>query len=263
MHLCSLHSTLEIPLDDDAWPDRFSPEWIARKKQEYVNAGMLREFKQEFELILTDRDTQLFNMDKVKFEYEIPTGVTWFMTCDLAFSEKSAADYSALIVNGIDSKGNWHIYPVQGRWKPSETAGKIFELVNQFNILEVSIEQGSSFIAVREHLDMLMIDYQTFFNISELKHGGKSKISRISALEPVVNMNKLNIIDIEGETSSEELVEQMELTDRMACMASHDDLLDALAYQVQMNLYYDNSSLPTREDYEKVFKRDKTKRDYL
>jgi len=263
LHLCSLHSVIEIPLTDTAWPDRFSPTWIENKKQEYIDAGMLREYKQEFELILTDKDTQLFDMNKVRFEYEIPQNVSWFMTCDLAFSEKDAADYSALIVNGIDRDGNWHIYPVQGRWKPSETAGKIFELVNKFNVIEVGVEGGSSYIAVREHLDQLMMDYQSFFNISELKHGGKSKISRISALEPVVNLNKLSIIDITDETSSESLVEQMELTDGNACMASHDDLLDSLAYQVQMNLYYDNSSLPTREDYNKVFKKDKTKRDYL
>ena len=41
MHLCGLHETIEIPLTDGVWRDRFSDEWIASKKSEYSNAGML------------------------------------------------------------------------------------------------------------------------------------------------------------------------------------------------------------------------------
>jgi len=250
MHLCSLHNTIEIPLTDTAWPDRFTPEWIERKKNEYKAAGMLREYKQEFELVLTDSETQLFDMSKVKFvsESDIPTDLTWFMTCDLAFSEKSSADFSALICNGVDTDGNWFILPTQGRWKPSETANKIFELVSRFHILDVGIEAGASMIAVKEHLEQLQLDYQSYFNIIELKHGGRSKISRISALEPVVNAGRLNIID--NGDDAESLTEQMELTDSHSVMSSHDDLVDSLAYMVQMDLYSAESREFSREDYE-------------
>ncbi len=234
MKLCSLHPTVEFPLTNRSWPDRFTPKWIADKKQEYSDAGMLREYKQEFELILTDSETRLFDMKKIHYIDEMPQDVVCFLTCDLAFSEKTGADFSALVVNGVDSEGRWFIYPVQGRWKPSETAGEIFKLVSQFDILDVGIEQGGSYIAVKEHLDQLMLDYQSYFNVIELKHGGKSKISRISALQPVIASNRLTIIDT-GE-AGEALVEQLELTDATACMASHDDLLDALAYMTQMNL---------------------------
>jgi len=252
--LCRNFGSFNIPISETSFPDRFTPEYIERKKSQYMKLGQMRDWKREMELILTDDESKLFDMNKVRFEYEIPSGLTWFMTCDLAFSENDSADYSALICNGIDSNGNWHIYPIQGKWKPSETAGKIFELVSKFNILEVGIEQGSSFIAVKEHLDNLMLDYQTFFSVSELKHGGRSKISRISALEPVVSLNKLVIIDIDGETDSEDLVEQMELTDSNSCMAVHDDLLDSLSYQIMMELYHDGGQLPTREHYESRFR---------
>lgn len=250
MHLCSLHPTIEIPLTKGVWPDRFSDEWIDAKLSEYKAAGMLREYKQEFELLLTDAESRLFDMSKVTFidENDIPDDLTWFMSCDLAFSERDSADYSALICNGIDNNGRWHVFPTQGRWRPSETASKIFELVSRFHILDVGIEQGSSYLAVKEHLDKLMLDYQSYFNVIELKHGSKSKISRISALEPIVNSKRLHIID--NGQDAESLVEQMELTDSMACMASHDDLLDATAYQVQMRLYHTHSREYSREDYE-------------
>ncbi len=230
MHLCSLHETIEIPLADGVWNDRFSPEWISDKKAEYERAGMLRQYKQEFELILTDSESRLFNMDKVRFigEGDVPPGLTYSICVDAAISQESSADYSAIVVNGVDDQGRWYIYPVQGRYKPSELANKIFEMVDRFEVLDVGIEQGATYLAVKEHLDQLMLDYHSYFNLIELKHQGKAKISRIKSLEPLVNASRLTIID--NGKDAESLIEQMELTDLEACMASHDDLLDALAY---------------------------------
>ena len=250
MTLCNNFGSFKIPLTDSSFPDRFTTEYITKQKDKYIRLGQLRDYKREFELVLTDSETQLFDMNKVKFvsEADMPTDLTWFMSCDLAFSEKESADQSALICNGIDSDGNWYIFATAGRWKPSETASKIFELVNRWSILDVGVEQGSSLIAVKEHLEQMMLDYQNFFNVIELKHGGKSKISRISALEPVVNMNKLYIVD--NGDYAEDLVEQMELTDSSGCKATHDDLIDALAYMVQMDTYFnDDSRVHTRDDY--------------
>lgn len=234
MHLCSLHATLQIPLNDEAWPDRFSPEWIENKKKEYAAAGMARAWKQEFELVLADDETRLFDMSKVQFitEDEIPDELTWTLTADLAISKDAAADYSAFTAIGIDAQGRWYVYAHQGHYKPSESAGKILELVNRFEVLDVGIEQGATYLAVIEHLESMMLQYQNWFSVVELKHGGNSKHSRIKSLEPVVNAGLIHIIDNGG--GSESLVEQMELTDMENTNSSHDDLIDALAYQVQM-----------------------------
>ncbi len=234
MTLCNNFGSFKIPLSNSSFPDRFNADWIAKKKGQYEKLGQLRDWKREFELVLTDEETQLFDMSKVRFVEEMPDDVVCFLSCDLAFSEKEAADYSALVVNGVDRQGRWYIYPVRGRWKPSETATQIFTLVDRFEIINVGIEQGSSYIAVKEHLDKQMLDTQTYFNIIELKHGGKSKISRISTLEPVINSNRLHVID--NGDAAEALTEELELCDSFACNAAHDDLCDALAYQTMMNL---------------------------
>jgi hypothetical protein len=248
MKLCSLHPTVEFPLTDTAWPDRFTPEWIETKKREYSDAGMLREFKQEYSLVLTDDETKLFDTSKLQFIDSVPDGVNWYLSCDLAFSDKDTADYSALAAVGIDSSGMFYCYPVQGRWKPSDVAGKIWQLVQQFNILDVGIETGPSFITVEEYLLEMMNDYGNYFNLIELKHQGKSKHSRISRLEPLINSRRLTLIDMPG-LCTEELVEQMELTDRVACMAEHDDILDALAYMLDLEMHYYDKGEITRDDY--------------
>ncbi len=241
--LATNNPTLSIPLDEYVWTDRFSKSYIDKLKEEYKAVGMLREYKREFELIYTDAESRLFDMSKVHTVDKMPRGIDCYLTCDLAISEKSSADYSALTVIGVDEDGIWYVYPVQGRWKPSETASQIFKLVNQFSILEVAIEQGMTYLAVREHIDQLMLDYQNYFNVSELKHGGNSKISRIKSLEPIVNANRFRIVD--NGRDAESLVEQMELVDMTSIMSQHDDLIDSVAYACQLvpNTY--TSSLPS------------------
>ncbi len=253
--LAKNNPTLEIPLTLDAWPDRFSENWITRTKQEYTEAGTLRLYKQEFELILADSENQLFDMQKIRFidESNIPNDLTWFMFCDLAFSEKESADYSALVCVGLDKMGRWYVYPHQGRWKPSETAQQIVDLVNRFHILDVHIEGGSSYMAVVEHLEALRLQYEDYFNIIEMSHLGKSKLSRISALEPVVNVDKLIVID--NGDSAEQLIDQMQFTTIGGCVAKHDDLLDALSMGVRARMYYTGERVRValdREDYEEA-----------
>ena len=236
MHLCSLHPTIEIPLTDGVWLDRFSDEWIANKKDEYQRAGMLREYKQEFELVLADSETQLFDMNKVKFidVADVPKGLTWFITLDGAFSEKDSADYSAFIALGIDHNGHWYAAPYQMRAKPQEVIAKLFELVSKYNVLEVGIEKGSFKLSMEKEIEDKQFDYQAYFHVNELSVSG-SKISRIKALAPIVNSGRLTIIDTG--LDAEVLTEQMELTDDVSCSATHDDLLDALSQQIQMPLY--------------------------
>ncbi len=252
--LCDSFGCYKIPLSPESFPDRFTEDYINRRKSQYEKLGQLRSWKREMELVLADDESRLFDMSKVVYVDSMPEDVTCYMTCDLAFSEKTSADYSAIVVNGVDKDGNWYIYPVRGRWKPSKTASVIMELKDQFNVLDVGIEGGSSYIAVREHLDSAMLEYQSWFNVNELKHGGNSKFSRVASLEPVVNSGRLHIVD-NGE-DAEALVEEMELTDNVSINSEHDDLIDALAYQVLMPLFYDDKPVVTRADYEYMHRPD-------
>ena len=234
MVLCENFGSFKIPLSDTSFPDRFTPSYISKKKSQYEKLGRLRDWKREFELVLADSETQLFDMKRITYitEEEIPDDLTWYLTADLAISQRSGADYSAFTCIGISPMGMWYVYPHQGHYKPSESANKIFELVNRFEVLNVGCEQGATYLAMEEHLDALMADYQNFFYVDELKHGGVEKHSRVKSLEPIINSGRLCIID-NGE-DSEALVEQLELTDMESINSAHDDLIDALAYGTRM-----------------------------
>ena len=248
MHLCSLHSTIEIPLTDDAWPDRFSPEWIARKRAEYSDAGMLQAFKQEFELVLTDSETQVFDIQKIKTcdQEDVPTGLTYYLTLDGAFSEKESADYSAFAVLGIDPMGRWYVFPHYLRSRPNDVIDRLFQLTGEFGVDKVGIEKGAFLLSMEYDVQQKMAEYQQFFQVVPLATTG-SKLSRIKALAPLISQGLLTIVDT-GE-AAELLMEQLQLTSNDGVMASHDDHLDAMAQLLQLRPIWMESSEYTREDY--------------
>lgn len=248
MKLCEMNDTLEVPLESGVWSDRFSDEWIDRKREEYKNAGMLREYKQEFELVLSDDETRIFDTKKINTVDvdDVPKGLTWFCTLDGAFSESESADYSAFTVVGLDQQGRWYVVPVAMRGGTDKVADKLFELQAQYGFNEVGIEKGSFRLAIQSDLEERMFNYQQYFTVNELNTTG-SKISRIKALSPVINSGRMTVVDT-GE-DAEMLMEQIELTDNMMVMSKHDDIIDALCQMLQMPMYYSESYEPTREDY--------------
>jgi hypothetical protein len=246
MHLCSLHPAIEIPLEKGVWPDRFTDEWIDNKKREYAAAGMLREYKQEFELVLTDAETRIFDIDRIQTVDTVPEGLTWFCTLDGAFSEKDSADYSAFAVVGVDDMGRWYVAPYGLKSNPMAVVDKLFELQSRYGFQDCGIEKGAFRLSIQNEVDRRMGEYQQWFSVSELSTSG-SKISRIKALAPIINSGRLTIIDT-GE-DAELLMEQITMTDNMAVLSTHDDHIDALCQMVQMNTYYNEPYTYTREDY--------------
>jgi predicted phage terminase large subunit-like protein len=209
---------------------------------------MLREYKQEFELVLTDDETRLFNLDKVQTieEYQLPDNLTYYCALDGAFSEKDSADYSAFAVVGIDKEGRWYLLPYVLRTSVDKVVNKLFELYDNYGFNDLGIEKGSFRLAIQRDIEKRQLDLQKWFNVTELSTTG-SKISRIKALTPVINSGLLTIVDT-GE-GAEMLFEQIALTDNTAVMSSHDDILDATAQLLQMNLYYNDNPPVTRDDY--------------
>jgi len=252
MLLCNNYGSLNIPIHHDMksnWKDRFSDEWIKSKKDEYKNNGMIREWKQEYELILTDDESRIFDVSKIKTIDESSIDAndfTWFITLDGAFSEKDSADYSAFIVNGIDRLGNWFIYPFQMRGVPQNVVDKLFELVQKFNVNIVGIEKGQFLLSMKRDIETKQLDYQQYFSVEELSTSG-SKLARIKALSSVINSGLVTIIDT-GEPA-ETLIEQISLVDNISINSTHDDLVDALAQQLQLQHYFSQSEPTDYSDY--------------
>jgi len=247
--LSSKNPTIEVPLEYGVWEDRFPNNYIDKLKSEYKDAGMLSEYKREYELVMVDAENAVFDIKKIKTidEAMLKKDMTYFCTLDGAFSERDAADYSAFTVLGIDSDGLWYVWSYAMKAAPQEVIGKLFELHSRFGFNEIGIEKGQFLLSMKTEIDKLQVDYQQYFNVKELSTSG-SKIARIKALAPVINGGRVTIVDTGKD--AELLVEQIELTSNEACVATHDDHIDSMCQLVQMDLYYseDSNKVPTRAE---------------
>jgi len=246
--LCDNNPVIDIPLTDTAWPDRFTPEWIAKTRQEYIDAGVLSEWKREMELVITDRENQVFETAKIKFigVEDLPEDLVYFMTVDGAFSERETADVSAITVLGVDSFQNWYAIPYGLKAAPNKVGDKVLELAAQYNVDNVGIEKGSFKLAIGPHLEEMMPAYQVWFTIHDLNTAG-SKLSRIKALSGVINTGRLTIVDVGDD--SEELTDQIELTTHEGVMSTHDDFVDSLCQALQLDTTWYPQRKLSREDY--------------
>ncbi len=260
MHLCRQHPTIDVSIAtfdigsdgvetiDSNWPDRFSNEWIRRKKKQYSDAGMLPSWKQEMELILVDDETNVFDINRINMidEDSIPDDLTFYSTLDGAFSEKDASDYSAFTVLGIDKEHRWYVWTYAMKANPQEVISKLFELQAKFGFNAVGIEKGQFLLSMKVEVERLQLDYQQWFSVEELSTSG-SKLSRIKALAPVVNSGRMSMIDTG--VDSERLMDQFKLTDHIGCKSATDDQIDSCCQLLQMDTTWTGSHKFVREDY--------------
>lgn len=238
-HLGDLHGWIakELPdqfniqvhsvfLDDDQdkgviFPTRFSEEVIAniRKAQgsykfscQYRNKPVSSEnakFKQE------------------DFRYYVPAEIetkTLFttMTVDRAYSLAGTADSTGITIKSQDLDGNWYIRYARGvKMSEGDIISHLFDLKNHFKVDRVGIEQKAFKYTLQPVLEQEMRRREDFFTVVELKDL-HSKIQRIEGLVPLFESHTVYFL----------AQEMLDLEDQLTGfpMASHDDIIDSLAY---------------------------------
>ena len=235
-------SKIEIPIIDDeghsVWQDRFPLGEIDNIKQSYKEQGLITSFYQEYLLKIISTEDAVFKSEYFRYASfsNLPKDLYFYITVDLAISTSNNADKTAFIVNGVDSANNWHIVKTRAlRINPSEQIKNLFELAKwcyDFNkkIPKIAVEMVSyqkSFKDIYEKELNSRPDLQRILPVlTELKPDGK-KERRISSLEPLFVRRKIifyrggSIEDLENELLS-------------FPKSKHDDLSDALAYQLQI-----------------------------
>ncbi|RLA62046.1 MAG: hypothetical protein DRQ78_08290, partial [Epsilonproteobacteria bacterium] len=250
MTLVAAFGSHRIPLSNTSFPDRFTPEFIARKKAQYEKLGQMSDWRREMELVITSSEDRVFESEKIKFISidDLPDDLVFFMTVDGAFSEKETADVSAITVLGVDSFQNWYAIPYGLKAAPNKVGDKVLELAAKYNVDNVGIEKGSFKLAIGPHLEETMPAYQVWFTIHDLNTSG-SKLSRIKALSGVINTGRLTIVDTGDD--AEELTDQIELTTHEGVMSTHDDFIDSLCQAMQLDTTWYPQRTYNREDYKR------------
>jgi len=238
----------EFPPDDwnnlvTSWEDRFTKEYVRSVYEDLKDKGRERSFYQEYMLEVTPKDDLLFNLDNINY-YNIDDikdklrKMNYYISVDLAVSEKSYADYTAISVVGIDSNRNWYLVDgFFGRIKPDKTIDKIFEFVDRWNPSAVVLEKVAFQLSMKTFIYNEMNRRGKYFNLQMVSRT-KAKLSVIKALQPIVELGKLWLPKTHIKDFVNELKHEMELITNESILAKHDDLVDSISQLTLIDISY-------------------------
>ena len=210
------------------WPEHMSLEDLEKLKREFIENGYAYLFYQEYQNDPVSDENRKFKIEKFRYyeEKELLTkNLRCFITIDRAYSKEKTADSTGIIINRVDRDNNWYIISEKFKGTESELIDKIFDLKNYFKPIKIAIEQKAFEYTIKPSLKEAMQKRNSFFSVEELKDGGTAKNRRIEGLLPRHEMGTIFIRK-----------EDIDLVDEMVRFpkGAHDDLIDALAYQLQI-----------------------------
>jgi len=216
--------------DGPLWPQHLNLVELEQIKQDYISKGQGYLFYQEYQNDPVSDENRKFKLEKFKYdenEDELAAReLVTYITIDRAYSLDKTADATGIIVNSVDRDNNWHIRLAE-RFKGTEKEliDKIFGLYMFFNPVKFGIEQKAFEYTIKPALEDEMRKRNIFFLVEQLKDLGKSKVVRIEGLVPRFETGSIFLKR-----------DQVELVDELIKFPRglHDDLIDALAYQLEI-----------------------------
>ena len=229
-----------------AWPDRYTMDTdvdgkinLARQKEKVGPLVFDREFMNiphsEADRIFKKEWFQYIPLNEVNAE-------NVYITIDPAVNTSKQSDFTGITINHVTADGMWNIEVLELKIGPLELIDNIFALYEKYNPVAIGIETMMYTQAIRPFLDIEMRKRKRFLPIKELKHGGKKKEARIQGLEPLYNSRSVKHIEGLCQPLEDQLLRFPHLM--------HDDVLDALAYQLDLVSIGGNSYEEYDQDYE-------------
>lgn len=210
------------------WPERKSQAFFEEMRADFTEQGIPEVYACEYLCNPIDDSIRYFR----KGDFLTMTAddhkknLTHYITADLAISEKERADYTAIVVGGMDSAGQLHIiHTVRERLGGDEIVSTLLTLQKIYNPLAVGIEDTQISKAIGPYLNRAMAETGIFMNVLMLKPHRQDKIQRARSIQARMRAGYVKF-DKQAEWWPQFEDECMSFP-----RAKHDDLVDALSYQ--------------------------------
>ena len=217
------------------------PETFAQEYQNNPTSGSMAVFnREEFEYF----DDYEIRKDEATRDFYIREKLVHTMlSTDLAVSEKEGADYTVLMVTGMDENENLYVIDYE-RFRssdPYEQIELIFDMCRKWSIKIVTMEAVAFQKTFKRIFEHEMNKRAFYLEIQEMVRQSIRKIFRIKSLKGPIRAGKIfwkrNHYDLEDE------LEQVSST----ALGTHDDVIDCLAdaWEVQIEIHEDMIEKPT------------------
>lgn len=227
------------------WPERFNKDYFEKLREDYRQQGLGDLYSQEYLNEPIDETLAFFkkkdflprtNEDKNK-------NLNYYITVDLAISEKETADYSVFLIAGMDEDRYLHIVDViRERMDGREIVNTILELQERYKPIAIGIEEMQVSKAIGPFLREEMLKQGIFPSLHSLKTMNKDKIFRARSIQARLRARSIKFAKEEDWYGAFE--DELSKFPR----DKHDDQVDCFAY---LGIMLDKLvEAPTREEIE-------------
>lgn len=210
------------------WPKRNTKEYFEELRHDFTEQGIPEVYACEYLCNPIDDSIRYFRKGDflTMTEDDRKTNKTYYITADLAISEKERADYTAIVVGGMDSNGQLHIIQcIRDRFAANDIVTTLLTLQKIYNPIAVGIEDGQITKAIGPYLNRAMQESGIYLNLVMLKPHRQDKIQRARSIQA-----RMRAAMVKFDKQAD-----WWLTFEDECMsfprARHDDVVDALSYQ--------------------------------
>ena len=210
------------------WPERKSKQFFQELKSDFAEQGIPEVYACEILCNPVDDSIRYFRKSDflVMTEEDKKKNKQYYITADLAISEKERADYTAIVVGGLDHNGQLHIVNcIRERLSGDEIVATLLSLQKIYNPLAVGIEDTQISKAIGPYLYREMAETGIYMNLLMLKPHRQDKIQRARSIQARMRAQMVKF----------DKNADWWLSFEDECMsfprAKHDDVVDALAYQ--------------------------------
>ena len=209
------------------WPERWPEEKLRAERAEYIRQGLSDVYSQEYLNIPIDESVAYFK--KVDFlpitEDDKKQTLNYYITVDLAISEKQTADYSVFLIAGVDEDRRIQVRNIiRERLDGKEIVDTLLALADLYKPLAVGIEEGQISKAIGPFLYEKMIESNIFPSLVTLKAMGKDKLARSRSIQ--ARMRAKSVKFDKGADWYQAFEDECSRFPR----DKHDDQVDAFAY---------------------------------
>lgn len=206
------------------WAAKYSADELRAIRARFSAQGKPEKYSQEYLNMPIDEETAFYRREwfHMQSPMEARSRKRVFASVDLAVSQKESADFTAIVVAGVDAEGLVHILDVQrGRFDSLETVERLFTVQSTFSPDLLIVEKGPLHKAFLPFLNDEMYKRQKYLNIHSIP-STKDKMSRARAMQGKMRLGAVRFAD--GDWLGD-LIEEMTRFPR----AAHDDMVDAMS----------------------------------
>ena len=227
-----------------AWEDRFSYDVVDGFYQDTLAKGNARGFYQELMMSIISEDDVLIKKDSINYientNEKYNPAFNYYITTDLAVSQKEAADYSVISVWAYNANEDFILVDgFCGKVVVDDFIRMLFSFVIKYKPLQVGIEvtgQQGGFIS---WINNEQYKNNVYFNIKEVRPT-KDKYSRFLTFAPYYHRNKVKIYQTMKMNKSyyNEFIDEIsKVTVDDGFKSKHDDILDTHSQLLYLDLY--------------------------